>query len=504
MENLQELTTIVSRIKTRRIEIIGKERTVYGKQTKKLYDGMVAGKYNSEHEAAIDIYGPDYKPNNFTRLKIILTEKLINTLFFIDISDYNFSNFQKAYIECEKLRTAIKILLSRTARGAAIKISEKLIQKSMKYEFTDITLEVARVLRRHYRTHDINAAKEKLYHGIVIKYFRILEAEIEVENCFELIIKETANSKGAKTEVIRAISKYEEKISAFFPKYESYKLGQFAHMATIRKYEYLKDYQSISTACKAAINYFESKKELFSKVISYKFYLRQIAVSVPLKEFEKGEIIAKKTLVYFDEGCLNWFMAMDSYFLLSLHTGNYAKAVDIFRKATQNKRFRNLTNDYKEMWRVYEAYLEYLRKVGELGTEQNKKSFRIGKFMNEVPIFSKDKKGVNVAIIIVQVLFLIAQGKEVKVIDKMEALRMYVHTHLRQDDSLRSNCFIKMLLNMVKSNFHKNGTIRRTKDLHEKLINTPIAEKSHSQYVEIIPYENLWKISLSQLSNRAF
>ena len=108
IDNIHELTLIVNRIKTRRIELIGREKTKYGKLTKKLYDGIVEGKYANDREAAIDIYGPNFKPNNFTRLKILLTEKLINTLFFIDVSDYNFNDIQKAYIECEKLRAAVK------------------------------------------------------------------------------------------------------------------------------------------------------------------------------------------------------------------------------------------------------------------------------------------------------------------------------------------------------------------------------------------------------------
>ena len=57
---------------------------------------------------------------------------------------------------------------------------------------------------------------------------------------------------------------------------------------------------------------------------------------------------------------------------------------------------------------------------------------------------------------------------------------------------------------MVESNFHKNGTIRRTKVLKEKLEKSPIGTKGYSQYVEIIPYEKLWEISLGFLSNRAF
>ena len=372
----------------------------------------------------------------------------------------------------------------------------------MKYEFTDVTLEIARYLRRHYRTQVINYEKEKVYNDIIKYYYKLLGAEIEVENCYELIAKEI-NSKKPRKEIQGTISKNVKIIKKNFPTYQSYKLAQYAHLSFIVEHEFRKDYKSITISCRNAIEYFNQKEYPTSILIINRFQNKLLAAYIPLKRFEEGKTIAEKIIPSLDNGAINWFIAMDNYFLLSLHTGNYKKAIEIYEEAVSNKRFKNLQQDYHELWRVYEAYLEYLRAIGEL-TTTSQKPFRVGRFINEVPIFSKDKKGVNVAIIIIQILFLITQGKEPKVIDKVDALRMYVHTHLRNDESLRSNCFIKMLMGMVKSNFHKNGTIRRTKDLHQKLLSTPILEKSHSQFVEIIPYEQLWEMSLGQLSNRAF
>ena len=121
-----------------------------------------------------------------------------------------------------------------------------------------------------------------------------------------------------------------------------------------------------------------------------------------------------------------------------------------------------------------------------------------------MPNFSRDKTGINISILVIQVLLLIAQGKKSKVIDRVEALRTYVYTHLRKDESFRSNCFIKMLLKMTEANFHKNGTIRKTEGLRKRLEEASIGTKGYSNYVEIIPYEKLWEISLGFLSNRAF
>ena len=47
-----------------------------------------------------------------------------------------------------------------------------------------------------------------------------------------------------------------------------------------------------------------------------------------------------------------------------------------------------------EQWRIIEAYANLL----DINTGQ---VFRVSRFLNEVPIFSKDKRGNNIAIIVI-------------------------------------------------------------------------------------------------------
>lgn len=503
MEKLNELVGIISRIKTQKIELIGQENTKYSKLVAKLYNGIASGKYGSEEAAALDIYGPNYTPNNFAHLKKALTKKLLNTLFFIDVSTINLTDFQKMHIVAERQRSAIRILLARGAKSISINLAEKLLKTALKFEFTEISLELSRMLLRHYRTHDLQPVKEKKYEAVVDQMLVLFLAEIEVDKWYGLSVKTLANAKISRTEKIKIIGNYAKVINTIFPKAASFKIARLAYFVLIKEQEIQNNHKAIIRICKSAIHYFEQKQVLTSKQLIVNFYINLLAAYIPLRKYKEGALIGKNTLATVTKGSINWYLTLDYYFLLCMHTGNYEKSVTIYQQATSHKSFKTLFPDFKELWIVYEAYLAYLLKVGKL-EKTNTQRFKVGKFMNEVPIFSKDKKGVNVAIIIIQILFLVAQEKEVKIIDKVESLRMYVHAHLRNDDSLRSNIFIKMLLKMIKSNFHKSGTIRRTKQLKEKLENTPMASKGQSKYVEIIPYETLWQISLKFLNNRAF
>lgn len=503
MEKLKELVSIVNRIKTQRIEVITKGRAQKGEKLRILYDGIAKGKFDTDQEAAIFIYGPDYNPTNYTTLKNNLTNRLLNSLFFINLSEDKYSSFQKTFIDVEKSRAIIKLLTGRSSRKTSMELTEKLISKSLKYQFTDVSLDLAKILRKHYRTLGKNSTKAKKYHSIVNEQYEILGKEIELENYYELLVEGLQNKRSTQSDLAVKGKNYANKAKSIFIGTQSHKLGYYAHLIFVLSEELSNNFQGVEKTCKEAIKYHEQRSNLISRERVLGFYIKLLAVYIPLQKFKEGEAVAIKILESIKVGSVNWFLTLEHYFLLSMHTENYEKANEILEETTSHNGFKKLAPYYKEIWLVYEAYIEYLRQAGLL-PKLKKKNFKIGKFMNQVPNFSRDKTGINISILIIQVLLLIAQGKETKVIDRVEALRTYVYTHLRNDESLRSNCFIKMLLKMTEANFHQNGTIRKAKGLKDKLSEARIGTKGYSNYVEIIPYEKLWDISLKFLRNRAY
>ena len=503
MEKLKELVSIVNRIKTQRIEVITKGRSQKGEKLRLLYDGIAKGKFNTDQDAATFIYGENYNPTNYTTLKNNLTNRLLNSLFFINLSEDKYSSFQKAYIDVQKTRVIIKLLTGRSSRKTSIYYAEKLITKSLKYGFTEISLDMARILRNHYSIIGNNVAKAKKYDSIIKAQYEILGVEIEIEGYYETLVQGLQNKRSTQHQLAEKSKAYTDKARNLFSKHKSLRIGHYAHLLFALSDELNNDFEKVEITCLEAIKYHESKGELISKERTLVFYIKLLAVYIPLQKFKEGEAVATKILESIKFGSVNWFLTLEHYFLLSLHTGNYEQGSKIFEQATSNPRFKKLSPYYKEIWLVYEAYLEYLRQAKLLPSVE-KKNFRVARFMNQVPNFSKDKTGINISILIIQVLLLISQGKESKVIDRVEALRTYVYTHLRNDESFRSNCFIKMLLKMTEANFHQNGTIRKTKTLRNKLKEARIGTKGYSNYAEIIPYEKLWEISLFFLNNRAY
>lgn len=499
MRELAALIKIIQRIETKKIKILGKNTLTKGEKITQLYRGIAADKWSSDKEAAIAIYGENYKSSSYTSLKNSLSSRLLNSLFFITLSDFQFNNFQKEYLESEKLRAVIKILAGIGAKSLSVKLAEKLINKSLKYKFTEINLELAKLLRRHYRLYQANPKKAAYYDEIVNHQLVILIAETEIEDWYEQLVQKIGNKRNVQQSLVQQGKQISDKVKSIFPRLQSNKLALFANLIFVLEHELAKDYVSVEHACKTAVAYYEKELKFSSSGKKLIFQIKLVSVYLSQKNFEEGESITQAIITSITKGSINWFITLDHYFLLCFHTGNYEKGVQVFETAISHPSYSTLSPYYKEMWLIYDAYIEYLKEVGLLKVKIQKK-FRTARFLNTVPVFSKDKTGINISILIIHCLLLMIQGKKSKLIERAETLQTYTYKYLKNDDSLRSNCFIRMFLKMVAAGFRKEGTINRTKKLFDKLKSTPIFEKRQSNYVEIIPYEKLWEICLKQLS----
>lgn len=504
MDRLIELAKIVNKEKTKRLNIIGQEKEGTTSLTQKLFSGILSSKIQSDQEAATFLYGENYDKNTYFRTKYRLEDKLINTLFFINLSESHYSDFQKNYYKCNKDLAAVKFLIGKSARLAAVSLAEKTIRQAIKYEFTEIILELGRILKRHYRLINPNKEKAQNYINIVNYQKKVLELEILAEDFREEITSQFTPSRASQSFNVEKVTVYENILKQHLSTHSSYKLRLNYYQIVIPRYRILNEHEKVIEVCQEGLLYFEAvSNQKSSGPIS--ICCIEIMIScISLKNYALGNKMFKKLMNITNEGSINWLISLEVYFLVCLHAKKYDEALLIFHMAIDHKNFKQMPSQYQEIWKVYDAYCHFLIETGyTMPSQKNKKKFRLGRFLNEVPQFSKDKQGINISILIIQVLFLLQRKKRDTIIERVDALTQYAYRYLIKDETLRSNCFIKMLAKMVKANFHKNATIRTSEKLLTKLKNTPSASKGQSQYVEIIPYEILWKMVLDHLMNRA-
>jgi hypothetical protein len=179
----------------------------------------------------------------------------------------------------------------------------------------------------------------------------------------------------------------------------------------------------------------------------------------------------------------------------------------LYDKVINHPKFEEKQPQIKEMWRIFEACLYYLYKIGKVKEEEaptELKKFKPGKFFNNMPIFSKDKRGMNITILILQILYFIADQDYDKSIDRIEAIEKYLVRYLKEDDTARSNSFIKMLMQIPIGNFHRENVLRKAEKYLKVLQTLPLEAANQSHEIEIIPYETLWAFNVETLGTKVY
>lgn len=505
MDGLKELVYVINKNKLRAIELMS---LPMNSQTKlgELYELIAEGELDSSEALAEHFYPDDKSGASFRKLKANLKNRLINTLFFIDIKQPSFNDYQKAYYECYKDWAATKILMGRNAHTAAIELSQRTLGYAEKYEFTALKLDIYKTLRMHYASKGGNKRKFDRYNELYKACFEEFTVESQAEELYSELILHYVTDKSSKESLYERAEAAYEQLKPALARHESYNLHLYASLIRLMIYTSVNDYEGAIVACDDAIQFFENKP-FDAHVPLQIFYYQELVCFTQLRQFDRGSNAAEKCLQLIEEGSFNWFKYQELYMILSLHTGQYQRAYEVFTHTVEHSRFKFLPNTVTELWKIFEAYIHYLVEVeritpAEEDTRFNK--FRLGRFLNETPIFSKDKRGMNVAILIIQILFQILKHKYNDAIDRIEAIEKYSSRYLHQENTFRSNCFIKMLLTIPISSFHKAAVLRKAEPYLQKLESAPFEVSNQSLEVEIIPFEELWLFALESLENKFY
>lgn len=501
MENLRELIRFVNKQTVAKVEVMGNPSNYSGKM-KHLYEGIISGDFLTDEDAVNKLYNGEANINAYKKLKYRLQNRLINTVFFIDVNKPNFNDSQRAYYVCQKSVAAIDILLGRGARKTAMKLAEKTLRHVLKFEYTEMSINLLKKLSRHYATMEENKKKFTEYSSLTKKYLEIFNAETIAEQLYIKLRFQSKNNPIITGEIIEEAINSTNQLQEYLGKVDSNRFLMMAYMIFTNRYEMVHDYENVLKVCDEALSRF-SKKEINRPISVYIFTSRKIDCLIQIKKYKEAEIEILRALKLVPEGKISWLNTYEKYMRMCIHTKNYQKALAIYTKTTSDYGFEPAYKRTIETWRIYEAYLNFFIENGKITNDQksskSRKKFRISKFLNEVPIYSKDKRGYNIPVLIIQVLFLLHQKKFDRIIDRVEALNVYCYRHLKKDDTFRSNCFIKMLLLLPKCNFHRIAVERKSKVLRAKLESVPLEIARQSAEIEIIPYEDLWEIVMDIL-----
>jgi len=504
MEDLLALSSVVSKQKIQKIEVLGQNPNPK-LLTNQLYEGLVNGSIANDKEALDLLYQDSKAKKKLYAIKTRLRSRLLNTLFFIDVQKFSRSDQISATIKSYHLLSAMKILFGRGKRNTAISLAEEALQLSVKFDIVELTYLLSKELCLHYGLYNYHKKKYGQYLELSEKYLEYIALEDRASKAFIFFGQQMLKHKHS----------YDSKLQ--FYKNELNTLEKISHIQTYTynyrlfnalyfMYYIEKDYEKLEKISNTAVQFFQSKKgflqagefSFLQKLGFAKFIMGDIDASIAV--YNRALALKPRT------GNIAWFNVRNHLFNAHLSTKNYTMAYKYLIEALNEDSLKKLYESFREPWLIKEAYMQLLLKMGKVTEAEDSKNklrpFRINRFLNEVPLYSRDKSGRNIAILIIHVLFLFIQKKDDELQRRLDALGQYSFRYLRNDETLRSNAFIKMLQKLPDANYHPKGIQRRVDKFYKRLVETPMNISEDSAETEVIPYEHLWEIVLELLQMR--
>lgn len=498
MRKLQEIVRIVGRRRIKKIEVFNdgsgstRESLYY-----KLYRGIRDGKFQSDTEAAQALFGTDPSDKKYLMLKSRVKKRLLNNLFFLE---GNGSAYDQALYKCNRNVISSKFLLRNGAKESGVSLLKSTLNEARKYCFTEVELECLRMLKAQAAFFGRKTEFDQLSARFRTVQ-KALNAEYISEDYTQRLQLPFAKSSSPKPEMAEEAFGYKSHVETLLEESDTHNLLQNYYRIAVLAYSIAQDHRAAIAACNEAEAYLNNNLYLTTAIRLGEFALYRMVAYMHLGDYNEGQKMAETSLKYYKQGSNNWMIFLEYYFLLSMHTKNYEKAQEIYHAVVDHPRFVFIDEIREEKWRIFGAFLRYMigSTASENSQEERQRRFNIWKFLNEVPIYSKDKRGLNIAILILQVLFLLDRKDYNGIISRTEALKVYASRYLKEDENYRSNLFLKMVLAMERKDFDSEQTMEVAGKYYKRLESSRFKYSGRLTDIEIIPYESLWQRILSKL-----
>ncbi len=502
-----ELTELIRLINISKLKSSGLWTILFERDSKleQLCEGIYNRQITSDADAAQLLYPGQTGGTKLYNLKERLKERLVSVAFLLEFQVPSLSNRQKAYFESNKKWSAANVFMSKGARLVGIEMLEDLIKQTVHFEFTELTLYASSMLRLHYGTILGDRQRYDHYRQMYQQYRRIWVMESEAEELYTHLASYYVNAKATRNEIVDTARQYFDQVAPYLEESGAFRLHLCGRLIQMTIYTSQNDYVRTAELCEDAILFFRAKP--FDSSLAFQvFYYQLVVCCIQLRQFERGKATIDDYQSLYEEGSFNWYKLQEMFFLLALHTQHYDNSILITDLVRKHPKLTSMPPQITEIWKIYDAYAYYLVLTGRVvpADPDNHTRFKIGKFMNEIPTYAKDKRGMNIPILIIQILFSIQDRNYVQTIDRIDAIEKYCSRYLRQGDNFRSNCFIKLLLQIPEGSFHREAVLRRAEKYLEQLRSVPLEVAYQAHEIEIIPYEDLWQMAIDSLPNQIY
>ncbi len=499
MDKLSQLIRAFDKYKMRHINVLNHQDK--NSRHTQLYNAIVKGKVTTDEEAVNFLYGKSKDkvlPPKYRTFKTEFKERAINSMMLIDADHEDFDDYQRAVYAANWEWLMIRAAARQGLSDVAAYFAENLFETVKKYEYTDIAIQILDLLK-HTSASRGDKKKFAAYQALSEHYNGQWLAEQKAKDYANLLKMEYVKTAEYKANVSATARAYFEELKPLMEKYNSIGLYFNATVVEIYIYSSISDYKNLLAVAERGIKHFREKGFVLKVALSIFLQQKMIALMM-LKRYPEAYDTINESLKLRKAGTFNWFKAQESKVALCFRTHRYTEGYAIYKEVTAMPEFNKvLTGMGKEIWPVFNAYFHLLHKLGvakELVLED--KVFDFSAFVKEVPTFNQDKKGMHLALIILEICFMMSKKQRDELIERIEAMQKHLSRYSdKTDPSYRFSQFGNMLLEIPKSGFMRSVLQENTKTLFKDLQSVPHDMIEAIFRSEVVELEDLWGMMLN-------
>jgi hypothetical protein len=462
----------------------------------RLVSALAEGKESTRNQLVRSLYEQPSAKNDaaFRQLHARVFGKLLNHLYFLDHSDPRFSVSRRYQLECLDLLHKGLILYQEGASALSARVCATCLVKAMQDGFTAYAIEAAQQLRTVYA--EMQQVKK---FRAVVKELEHLQKLRRLEEQAEAIYAEVRLARtGPVVRLATMLALLEpslEQLRQLHLQAQTPGTADLYYRMQMMYLEQSADYQGIIDFT------LESERQLARGQfnahrfdIRFNLFMRMYAYLLT-QQPERGLEVAQEAEKHFHPTAVNWMYFEEHRLLLAMHAGQFDLARRVVQRAHLNPVFERQNKRAQQRWELFGAYLDFVRPPSKPSQARRRE---LGKLALMMPEYSRDKCGLNVAILIGQVLYFLQEQDAEAVVLRVESLRKYRLRHLREATNQRTRLFLRLLQLISDEQFDPAKCAERAVPLLHQLANTPPPGEAFAE-VEIIPYPLLWGIILQHL-----
>jgi len=497
MEELQDLVRIIAQKRLKKIDILNNpDMHKDGKSVLSLfYHALLSGKVKKESDA-IKLLG--YKENSigYRSFKSRFKTKLYNSLFFIKLSNSGLSDYDKVAYECSRAQHLVRVMDLFWARNSSTRLCEIMLSKAEKYELSEFMVFYLKNLVQKAANSESKNAFNK-YTAMLEFWWQRWLAEENAKLAYHKVQNMYAGTIMRQPNVGTFALDAADKIATEIPINDSYILRlHLFRLQGLGNY-IVGNYKLSNKAWKALENFLMSNPKFCSNARLGESALQQMLNYLHLKQYNSGIECSNRCEKYFMQGSLNRTIFKEYYFLLLMHNKSYMDANIVWATANKDFNIKEISDFHKSKWKLFDAYLYLI--LGKGYASDYSEGFKISKFQNEINSLSKDKKGMNMPILIVTICIHLMECNYSELLKSMQSLKLYKSRYLSKSSSRRIQILVNMLLIMEKCDYKLERVKKYTSEWYNKLITTPYDHSGSLEGLEVIPAERLWEFAIGYM-----